>query len=78
MLFSYLILYGLITFLNFFLQSIDIFLQGLDNTLKFALLTMETLYLSLVIINFLLKTCELKLQTEITQLIHYSIFITKD
>lgn len=55
-----LILYGLVSFLDLFLQSIDVFLQGFYHSLQFVVFILLALNLGLVIVNLLLKACKLQ------------------
>ena len=56
----YLILNGFVSFLDFLLQPINVFLQRLDNPLEFVVFILLSLNLSFIIVDLFLKACKLK------------------
>ena len=56
----YLILNGFVSFLDFFLKPINVFLQRLDNPLEFVVFILLSLNLSFIIVDLFLKACKLK------------------
>ena len=56
---KYLILNGFVSFLNLFLQPVDIFLQRFDNSLQFVVLVLVALYLDFEVFNLFLQACKL-------------------
>ena len=56
----YLILNSFVSFLDFFLKPINVFLQRLDHPLEFVVFILLSLNLSFIIVDLFLKACKLK------------------
>ena len=56
----YLILNGFVSFLDFLLKPINVFLQRLDHSLEFVVFILLSLNLSFIIVDLFLKACKLK------------------